>query len=68
LRCRSNGAAAFRGVDTFSQPFESRPIELPSGFPDAWVNSSGEYVLSNDAGFDPNLGSTLEWRRMARRE
>ena len=56
-----------RGVDTYKNPYENRPIQLPSGYRDAWVNSRGEYTLSNDAGFNPNVGSTIEWRRMDRR-
>jgi len=31
---------------------------------DARVSSTGEYAVSNDAGFDPNVGSTKTWRRM----
>ncbi len=39
-------------------------MELPSGYNDAWVNAQGEYILSEQAGFDPNVGSTVEWKRM----
>jgi hypothetical protein len=56
-----------RGVDTYKNPFEDRPVELPSGYRHAWVNSRGDCVLSNDAGYDPNVGDTIEWRRMERR-
>lgn len=54
-----------RGVQTYEHPFEQRPVELPSGYSEAWVNVRGEYLLSNTAGFDPNVGDTIEWRRMA---
>jgi hypothetical protein len=53
-----------RGVETYRNPYEDRPIQLPSGYNDVWANRSGEYILSNQAGFDPNVGSNLEWRRM----
>ena len=53
-----------RGIETYSNPFEGRPVELPSGYNDVWVNSRGEYLLSNQAGLDPNVGDTIEWRRM----
>jgi len=53
-----------RGVETYRNPYEGRPIQLPSGYRDAWVSPSGEYILSNDAGFNPNVGATKEWRRM----
>jgi hypothetical protein len=53
-----------RGVETYTNPYESRPVELPAGYNDYWVNAKGEYLLSNQAGFDPNVGDTTEWRRM----
>jgi hypothetical protein len=57
-----------RGVDTYKNPFEDRQIQLPSGYQDAWVNARGEYILSSEAGFNPNAGATTEWRRMERRK
>ena len=53
-----------RGVETYRNPYEDRPIQLPSGYANAWVNRSGEYILSPQAGFDPNVGSNTEWRRL----
>jgi hypothetical protein len=57
-----------RGVETYKNPFEDRSVQMPSGYGDAWVNPRGEYILSNDAGFNPNVGDTTEWRRMDRRD
>lgn len=53
-----------RGVETYSDPYEGRPVELPSGYNDAWVSRRGEYILSNDPNFNPNVGDNTEWRRM----
>ena len=53
-----------RGVQTYENPYDSRPVQLPSGYRDAWVSASGEYLLSTQAGFDPNVGATVEWKRM----
>lgn len=53
-----------RGVETYQNPYEGRPVELPSGYNNAWVNRQGEYVLSDTAGFDPNVGSTQEWSQL----
>jgi hypothetical protein len=54
-------------VDTYKNPYEDRPVQLPAGYNDAWVNGRGEYILSNEAGYNPNVGDTTEWRRMDRR-
>jgi len=53
-----------RGVETYDDPSKSYPVELPSGYRNAWVSQSGEYVLSNDDGYNPNVGSTVNWSRM----
>jgi hypothetical protein len=66
-RIAQSVSESIRGVNTYSDPFEGRPIELPSGYNDAWVNARGEYLLSNTAGYDPNVGDTVEWRKMAQR-
>jgi len=56
-----------RGVETYRNPYEDRPIQLPSGYNGVWVNRFGEYLLSNQSGFNPNESSTTEWRRMERK-
>jgi len=53
-----------RGVETYHNTYDDRPVQLPSGYTNAWVNRSGEYILSSQAGFDPNVGSNVEWRRL----
>lgn len=53
-----------RGVETYTNPYESREVQLPAGYNDAWVNAQGEYLLIGPGGHDPNVGSTVEWRRM----
>lgn len=53
-----------RGVETYTNPYEGREVQLPAGYNDAWVNAQGEYLLVGPGGFDPNVGSTVEWRRM----
>lgn len=55
---------SIRGVETYHQPFEEREIQLPSGYRDVWTNRAGEYVFSNDAGYDPNVGATQGWQRL----
>jgi hypothetical protein len=55
---------SIRGVETYANTLDGRAVELPSGYADVWVNSSGDYLLSNTGGYDPNAGSTLEWRRL----
>jgi hypothetical protein len=60
----SNG---IRGVETYENPFEGRTVELPNDHRYDWVSSTGQYALSDSAGFDPNVGSTVEWRLLKTR-
>lgn len=56
-----------RGVERYYNPSESRNVELPSGYRSAWANSSGEYVMSEQEDFNPNIGSNLNWQRLDRK-
>lgn len=57
-----------RGVETYSDPYAGRDVQLPSGYTNYWVSANGEYLLSNQAGFNPNVGSTQNWQQMGRRQ
>lgn len=63
-RINRNFSEYIRGVQTYQNPLESRPVELPTGYREAWVSGNGEYILSNDPSFNPNVGSTQSWQRM----
>lgn len=65
-------AEAFRevlgGVETYSDPYQGQNVYLPAGYKNYWVNNKGEYLLTDQTGFDPNVGSTVEWKAMPRRD
>ena len=56
-----------RGVETYETPFDDFPVELPGGYENAWTTANGDYILSNDAFFDPNIGSSVDWERIRAR-
>jgi hypothetical protein len=55
-----------RGVDTFRNPINNQPIQLPSGYSQAWANPSGEFIVSDSPSYNPNVGSTRNWQLMSR--
>lgn len=55
-----------RGTETYNNPVTGQPVELPGGYQNAWANASGEYVVSDSASFNPNVGSTITWEPMAK--
>ena len=42
------------------------PVELPSGYRSVWGNATGQYILSNDANYDPNARGRGNWQRLER--
>jgi hypothetical protein len=53
-----------RGLSRWQSPNQQYPVQLPSGYQYAWTSPSGEYVLSNDANYNPNVGSNLNWQAL----
>jgi hypothetical protein len=67
-RIAENFSQYVRGVDEYSNPFEGKGVELPSGYGNAWVNNNGEYILTDDPNFNPGVGSNLHWERMDKKQ
>lgn len=59
-RIFDNYSRSLRGVDVYDDPVSARHVELPNGYRHAWSNGS-DYLLSDEAGFDPNAGSSQRW-------
>lgn len=55
-----------RGVDKYYDPVNENPVELPTGYDNAWTNGLGDYIVSESPSFNPNIGSNQNWRRMPR--
>ena len=56
-----------RGVDAYNDPISGNPVELPSGYTNAWTNKNGEYVVSESPSFNPNVGSNLDWQPLTKK-
>jgi hypothetical protein len=55
------------GIDRYYDPYEERQVELPSGFNHAWCNNNGEYVVTDNPNYNPNVGSNLNWKELERK-
>jgi hypothetical protein len=55
-----------RGVETYVDPTTREPVELTGGYKEAWSNGRGEYILSDDATFDPAATLHEHWTQMER--
>jgi hypothetical protein len=59
----ANFSQVIRGVESYRNPTTGETLELDANYGHAWVNNRGEYLLSDQTGFDPNSvpGNTLNW-------
>lgn len=53
-----------RGVDEYHDPISQMKVELPSGCDRGWTNGLGEYIISDDPNFEPNIQSNIRWTPM----
>jgi DNA-directed RNA polymerase subunit RPC12/RpoP len=65
-RLADSYSQAIRGVDAYVDPSTGRSVEMPGGYRQAWTNGLGEYILSDDVNYDPNLGTNVSWTEMPR--
>ena len=50
------------GIERYYDPFEEREVQLPGGYNHAWCNNLGEYIMTDNPNFNPNVGSNLTWK------
>jgi hypothetical protein len=55
-----------RDVDVYYDPYDERTFQFPSGYEDAWVNSLGDYVLSSNVNYNPNVSLGGSWHKVER--
>ena len=55
------------GIDRYFDPYEGREVELPSGYNHAWCNNRGEYILTDNPNYNPNVGDNLTWQPIGKK-
>lgn len=55
-----------RGVNSYYDPYKGYPMEFPSDYRYVYANPLGEYIMTNEAGYNPNVGSNLDWTLLNR--
>jgi hypothetical protein len=53
-----------RGVETYRNPSTGETVELSNQYGQAWVNNRGEYLLSDQPGFDPSVTFKEDWKAL----
>ncbi|GIX46664.1 MAG: hypothetical protein KatS3mg131_0875 [Candidatus Tectimicrobiota bacterium] len=64
-RVSQSWSRALRGVDGYLDPITQQTVDLPTGYKNAWSNGMGDYILTPDPGFNPNVELRQgNWQRM----
>lgn len=66
-RIADNFSQHIRGVEKYHNPIEGKDVELPSGYRHVWANPQGEYVLTDNPNYNPNVGDTRNWQMLPRK-
>ncbi len=68
-RLATDWSETIRGVESYYDPYKGYEVELPAQYGYAWANSRGEYIVTDDANFNPNVDtdSTLNWELLQSR-
>jgi len=53
-----------RDVNVYYDAGMGREVELPTAYGHAWGNGQGDYVMTDDPNFNPNLYSNLNWSEL----
>ncbi len=54
-----------RGVDSWNDE-QGNKVELTSGYTNAWSKGDGNYLMSNNPAFDPNVEFNEDWKRLTK--
>ncbi|MDO9265153.1 MAG: hypothetical protein Q7U02_14380 [Desulfosalsimonadaceae bacterium] len=66
-RISENFSEYVRGTEHYNNPIEGREVELPGGYSHAWTNAGGEYILTDNPNYNPNVGSNQNWEELPKK-
>ncbi len=63
-RLNREWSECIRGTETYKDPVRGEPVELPSTHRHAWVSRGGEYILTDNPNYNPNVEQRGDWVEM----
>jgi hypothetical protein len=63
-RLNREWSECIRGTETYNDPVRGEPVELPSTHRHAWVSRGGEYILTDNPNYNPNVEQRGDWVEM----
>ena len=66
-RISENFSEYVRGTEHYNNPIEGREVELPGGYNHVWTSAGGEYILTDNPNYNPNVGSNQHWEAIQKK-
>ncbi len=66
-RISENFSEYIRGTEHYINPLDGREVELPGNYNHVWANAGGEYILTDNPNYNPNVGSNINWQEIQRK-
>jgi len=66
-RIGENFSEYVRDTEHYVNPIEGSDVELPGGYDHVWTNASGEYILTDSPGYNPNVESNKNWQELEKK-
>ncbi len=54
-------------MDEYYDPYSGKNVELPADYGHAWANNLGEYIVTENPNYNPNLSSNLTWQPLEKK-
>jgi len=58
---------SIRGVNSYYDPYKGYSVEIPNGYRYVYANALGEYIVTDNANYNPNVHSNLNWTILNRK-
>jgi hypothetical protein len=57
---------SIRGVNSYYDPYKGYNVQIPNGYRYVYSNPLGEYIVTDNPNYNPNVGSNLNWTNLNR--
>ena len=55
------------GVNSYYDPYKGYSVEISNGYRYVYANALGDYIVTDNANYNPNVDSNLNWTILNRK-
>jgi hypothetical protein len=61
IRNAGDISESIRRVNSYYDPYKGYAVEIPNQYKYVYANPLGEYIVTHNPNYNPNVGSNLNW-------